>query len=142
MKKVLIDINVLLDFLVQREFHEIAAEIVDLCFENHLEGYLCAHEVTTMSYFLDKHHRDPAGLKTILTTILDGFRIIPADATVFRNALLSSLTDFEDAVIETSAYAHELDCIITRNIADFRRSRVPALLPEAFMLENPPPAGS
>ena len=52
MKKVLIDLNIILDFLNKRNFHEEAANIINMCVEKKLFGFIAAHEITTLSYFL------------------------------------------------------------------------------------------
>jgi hypothetical protein len=52
---------------------------------------------------------------------------------VLRSAILSPLSDYEDAVVEISANRYGLDCIISRNIADFKNARIPAILPEDFL---------
>ena len=49
MKKVLIDLNIILDFLNRRNFHQKAAQLINMCAESTLTGYICAHEVTTLS---------------------------------------------------------------------------------------------
>jgi len=51
---------------------------------------------------------------------LDNFTIIPSIETVFRKALDSEINDFEDAVIDESAQKEKLECIITRNLDDFK----------------------
>ena len=43
------------------------------------------------------------------------------------------MTDFEDAVQASAATVAEIDCIVTRNKRDFRKSPVPAVLPEEFL---------
>ena len=44
MKKILVDLNIILDFLNKRNFHLEAAQLVDMCVEKKLAGYMCAHE--------------------------------------------------------------------------------------------------
>ncbi|GHV41893.1 twitching motility protein PilT [Spirochaetia bacterium] len=134
MKKVLIDINIILDFLAQREFHEIAAEIMTQCFRGELAGHIGAFEVTTLSYFLERIYKDDGTVRNILSTVLDTCSIIPTDEKILRDSLLSPIGDYEDAVIESSALQLGLDYIITRNTADFKQSRIPALPPEEFLL--------
>jgi len=58
MKKVLIDLNIILDFLNKRNFHQEAAQLINMCAESVLTGYICAHEVTTLSYSLFKEQKD------------------------------------------------------------------------------------
>ncbi|GHV18048.1 twitching motility protein PilT [Fibrobacterales bacterium] len=133
MKKVLVDINVILDCLNQRNNFETAAEIINLCEEKEAIGFVGAHEITTLSYFLNKSDKDTARVKTTLLTILDIFSVIPIAGNVLREALLSPINDYEDAVLEVSALAEKLDFIITRNLSDFTDSRVSALTPEEFL---------
>jgi len=59
MKSIVIDINILMDFLFRRDGHEKVAEVFRHCAENRLKGYVCAHEITTLSYFLNKSTTPP-----------------------------------------------------------------------------------
>ena len=49
MIKILIDLNIILDFLNKRNFHVEAAQLINMCVEKKISGYICAHEVTTLS---------------------------------------------------------------------------------------------
>jgi len=134
MKKILIDLNIILDFLNKRNFHKEAAQLIDMCVEKNLEGYLCAHEITTLSYFLLKEQKDKVKVINTLTALLDIFNVIPIDEAVLRDSLISTISDYEDAVIEVSSMKNNIDYIITRNISDFKLSRIPALTPEQLFL--------
>jgi len=134
MKKILIDLNIILDFLNKRNFHKEAAQLIDMCVEKNLEGYLCAHEITTLSYFLLKEQKDKVKVINTITALLDIFNVIPIDEAVLRDSLISPISDYEDAVIEVSSMKNNIDYIITRNISDFKLSRIPALTPEQLFL--------
>ena len=134
MKKVLIDLNIILDFLNKRNFHQEAARLINMCAENVLTGYICAHEVTTLSYFLFKEQKDKNKVVTTISTLFDIFQIIPIDETILKASLLSPITDYEDAVIEASAVRFNIDYILSRNISDFKLSRIPTYTPEQFFL--------
>ena len=134
MKKVLIDLNIILDFLNKRNFHQEAAQLLNMCVESTLSGYICAHEVTTLSYFLFKKQKDKNKVAAIISSLLDIFHVIPIDETILKNSLLSPITDYEDAVIEVSAVAFDIDYILSRNISDFKQSRIPTYTPEQFFL--------
>ncbi len=134
MKKILIDLNIILDFLNKRNYHEEAAHIIDLCVRGLAAGFVCAHEITTLSYFLLKEHKDKPKVIQAITAIMNMFTIISTDETVLRDALLSKITDYEDAVIEASSIKNNIDFIITRNISDFKHSRVQAYTPEQFLV--------
>jgi len=134
MKKVLIDLNIILDFLNKRNFHQEAAQLLNRCVEGKLSGYICAHEVTTLSYFLFKEQKDKNKVAAIISSLLDIFHVIPINETILKNSLLSPITDYEDAVIEVSAVAFDIDYILSRNISDFKQSRIPTYTPEQFFL--------
>lgn len=133
MKKILIDLNIILDFLSKRKFHTEAAHLIDLCITKTLTGYMCAHEVTTLSYFLLKEKGNSSKVINTIRDIMDIFTIIPINESILREALLSPIPDYEDAVIDVSARTLQLDCIITRNLSDFKLSRLPVYTPEAFL---------
>jgi len=61
------------------------------------------------------------------------FQVIEVNAMILGKSLDSEITDYEDAVIEVSAYEDNMDCIVTRDIGDFRKSRVNALTPEELL---------
>ncbi|MCL6336666.1 PIN domain-containing protein, partial [Pectobacterium carotovorum subsp. carotovorum] len=103
MKKVLIDLNIILDFLNKRNFHEEAANIINKNNKKKLFGFIAAHEITTLSYFLLKEKKDKNKATDIISALLDMFNIIPIDEKILREALFSPVKDYEDAVIEVSS---------------------------------------
>ena len=133
MKKITIDLNVILDFLNKRKKHIQAAKIMELCNKNKIQGYLCAHEITTLAYFLMKNHNNSNKVKSVLNELLDMFKIIPITETVLRKALHSKINDYEDAVIEISSQENEIDYIVSRNLNDFKKSNVKTVSPTEFL---------
>jgi predicted nucleic acid-binding protein len=134
MRKILIDLNIILDFLNKRNFHQEAAQLINMCVEKKLSGYICAHEITTLSYFLLKEQKDKTKVINTITALMDIFNIIPIDESILRDSLFSPISDYEDAVIEVSSMKTNIDFIISRNISDFKSSRIPAYTPEQFFL--------
>ena len=51
-----------------------------------------------------------------------------------RKAVSSNLSDFEDAVMTESAFREEMDCIVTRNLGDYKKSALTVYRPEEFLL--------
>ena len=138
MKKVLVDINILLDFLNKREDHISAAAIIDLCIKKKIKGYVCSHEITILSYFLEKHKYPKAQRIRIINSLLDTFSVISVNEKILRNALSSSIDDYEDAVIVESARSEQVDLIITRDLKDFKQSSYDiATASEALVLIGP-----
>jgi predicted nucleic acid-binding protein len=132
MKKVLVDINIILDFLNERNFYKLAKQIMQLCSDKKVQGCVCAHEITTLSYFLEKN-RDNEMVNKILVSIMDMFTIISIDENILRKSLVSKIKDFEDAVIEVSSLQNNVDYIISRDKDDFAESSVPCLYPKDFL---------
>ncbi|MDR1177132.1 MAG: PIN domain-containing protein [Treponema sp.] len=133
MKTILIDLNIIIDYLDKRPGHEKALEIIIQCCLKKVKGYLCAHEITTLSYFLEKNVRDRNKNTKIITVLLKIFEIIEINKTILEKSLFSNLSDYEDAVIEISAKEKNIDYIITRNIKDFKKSQIKPLLPEEYL---------
>lgn len=122
MKKVLIDLNVILDFLNKRGDHLSAAKIMKSCSDKTINGFVCAHEITTLAYFLEKEKIK--NFRNVLSTLLKIFNIIELNKKILTRALTSPINDFEDAVIEVSAIESQLELIISGNLKDFKNSRV------------------
>lgn len=135
MKKVIIDLNIILDFLNKRSFHKEAAAILNFCTEKRIAGFICAHEITTLAYFLLKENKSRSKAISTIDSILNILSTIPINESILREALISQVSDYEDAVIEVSAIKNGIDFIITRNLDDFKKSRITALTPEQFKLE-------
>jgi predicted nucleic acid-binding protein len=133
MKTILIDLNIILDYLNKREGHEKALEIIIQCCLKKVKGYICAHEITTLSYFLEKESKDKnRNIKTI-SGILKMFEIIEINKTILERSLLLNIHDYEDAVIVESASEKGINYIITKNIKDFKNSPIKVLLPEEYL---------
>jgi predicted nucleic acid-binding protein len=63
MKSIVIDINIFMDFLFKRSGHENVAKIFKLCIRKNIKGLTCAHEITTLCYFLEKSEKDLSKVK-------------------------------------------------------------------------------
>jgi hypothetical protein len=46
MKTILLDLNILLDYLFNRDGHEKVTKIIGMCALKRLKGFVCAHEIT------------------------------------------------------------------------------------------------
>ena len=56
--------------------------------------------------------------------------IAPADAESVRYAASLPMADFEDALQVAAARACGARCVVTRNLADYARSPIPAISPQ------------
>ncbi|MCL2381389.1 MAG: PIN domain-containing protein [Treponema sp.] len=133
MKTILVDLNIILDYLEERGGCERAGELIAKCFQGELKGYVCAHEITTLAYFLGKTRKKRTENMNVISRILQIFDVIEINKPILEKAVLSTIADFEDAVIVESAIAKKIGCIVTRNTRDFKNSPVPAMPPEEYL---------
>lgn len=127
--KVLVDLNVLLDFLQKRPpFFDDAASVMDAVLFGKVVGVLPAHAVTTIHYLLARGAaREQSG--EAMRWLLEVFEIAACGKELLRDALLLPMADYEDAVTALAAERSGCSCVITRNLKDFKGSPVPAVLP-------------
>ena len=132
--RVLIDTNVILDWLMCREpFHEAARRVMEESMFGDLEGYIAAHSLTDLFYILRKDF-DIAKRKSLLMFLCEKLQVIPENVEMIKAALKrEDWKDLEDGLQMQCAKEKELDYIITRNIRDFEKSPVPVLIPEKLM---------
>jgi predicted nucleic acid-binding protein len=123
MKKVLIDLNIILDMLNKRMDHKSALAVFDFCVKKKIKGYISSHEITTLSYFLEKQKYNLMKRNIIISNLLDHLSVLTAHEKILRKALVSEISDYEDAVIDELAFNEEVNYIITRDLKDFKNSR-------------------
>ena len=71
----------------------------------------------------------------IVDDLIEMFTVIPVGTTLLREARRLPISDFEDAIVAASAIESKSDFIVTKNIKDFRNSKVNTITPERFMKE-------
>jgi len=137
MTKVLIDTDVLLDFLYEREpFCEESAKILNLCDLNKISGWLTPVILSNIYYMLHKsysHNEIIIKLRELLKIL----NVLSMNEDSVLLALNSEFTDFEDALQNYAAeYNGEINFVITRNIKDYKNSSLKVLTPKDFLSIN------
>ncbi len=117
------ELNIIIDFLNKRHDHEAALAVYDACVKKELAGYVSSHEITTLSYFLEKEKYDRKKRNKIISNLLDNLGVLTANEEILRKSLTSEVEDYEDAVIDELALHEGIDYIITRNLKDFKKSK-------------------
>ena len=126
--RVLIDTNIVLDFLLQREpFFQDAERLFQAIDTGQVIGYVTATTLTDIFYISRKHTRSIEQARQAVSETLIAMAICPIDRDVLESAFNSGLADFEDAVQIFSAVAQELDAILTRDAKGFLSSPVSVL---------------
>ena len=129
MTRILFDVNVILDVLLDRRPHAAPASAAWAAVEDgRAEGFLSAHAVTTLHY-LNGRTIGPRGAKETTEALLSVFEVAPVDGAVLRSAVALAWSDFEDAVTAAAAKRARCQAIVTRNPRDFRHSPVRVLSP-------------
>lgn len=129
--QVLVDTNVLLDYLLIREPYAKEAEmIIKACQEKVISGSIAAHSITNIFYILRKAYTVDER-RSILLDICKLFHVESIDIYKLQNALKNErLSDFEDGLQEECAITSHADYIVTRNIKDFEHGSIPCITPD------------
>ena len=131
---VLIDTNVILDFILKREPHDAdAALLFERLILSKSKVWLTASTITDIYYITRQALHDAAAAKNTIAKLLNTFQIAAVDKKDCLNALDSELDDYEDALVSICAQKAKAEYIITRNERHFEQSPVPALSPHAFL---------
>lgn len=119
MKRLLVDLNVVLDVLLDRRPHVTAASRLWEAIETgKVRGALPAHAFTTIHY-LATRSRGRAFARRTIDELLRVFDVARVDAVVIRKALSYEWPDFEDAVCAAAAVAAGCDVLVTRDPKGF-----------------------
>ena len=133
MRHALVDTNVVLDVLLDRQPHVEGSAAIWAAIETGLaKGSLAAHAITTIHYLVRKE-LGTARAKRTVSSILRVFDVATVDGAVLQEALQLSLPDFEDSVTAAAAQLAGCDFIVTRDPKGFRGSPIRPLTPEAFL---------
>lgn len=130
---ILLDLNVVLDVVQRREPHYTASALVlDRVVRGKVRGCLPAHAFTTIHFLVDRY-RDAATAARTVDWLLHRFEVAGVGRTELERAQALDRGDFEDAVVIAAAESAGCEAIVTRNVADFRDSPVPAVTPEEYL---------
>ena len=130
----LIDTNIVLDYLTNREPHtDEARQIFHYCAEKKVKGYVAAHSITNIFYILRKLFSS-AERKKMLIDLCELVEVCGLQNVQLANALTNeAFDDLEDCIQAECAKTIQADYIITRNVKDFVHSSVLPILPREFL---------
>lgn len=131
--KILIDTNVVLDLLLEREpFVETAIALFEQIERGNLEGYVAATTITNIFYIIRKTEGSEVALAAI-HRLLIGLRFCAVNRQTVETALSLGLKDFEDSIQLACATLNQLDGIVTRDHKDFISSNLPIYSPTELL---------
>ncbi|MEE9371692.1 MAG: PIN domain-containing protein [Saprospiraceae bacterium] len=133
MDKLLVDTNIVLDLLAKREqFVEEAQELFTLSDQRKVKLYVSSLTFANTYYILSQSLKLDNARK-ILRKFKVLVKVLPMDDKIIDLSLESDFKDFEDAIQYHTAIENSLDMIITRNLKDFKLSKIPVLTAENYM---------
>jgi len=127
--RVLLDTDVVLDLLANRQPFVVEASVLWLAHEQgRLEASISPITPVNVFYILRKQiGATPA--RQVVGRLLSGVQICALDRAVLRAADALPMADFEDAVQAAAAVAAGLDALVTRNTKDYASAPLPILTP-------------
>ena len=132
--RLMIETNILLDVLVKREpFYEASREVLRLCEEKKVQGFLSASAATDIFYLVRRHLHSTESAYKCLGYVLDILKVLTVTNEDVINAYTKKAHDFEDCLLAVCAVSNKCDYIITRNKKDFEEFDIETLSPEELL---------
>ena len=134
MTKLLIDINIVIDLLAKREpYYAGAARLFSLADMGQVTLSVSSLTFANTNYTLLKE-TNPQEAKLILRKFKLLADVLPLDDKIINLALNDTeFQDFEDALQYFSALENNQDIIITRNLKDFKKAKIPVMTAEQYL---------
>lgn len=134
MKKLFIDTNIVIDLLSRREpFYDESADLFSLADKKIIKLSISSLTIANTSYILSRQ-LDSKKTKEILRKLRLIVNILPLDDKIVGVALNdNSFNDFENGLQYFTAIENNQDLIITRNLKDFKASKLPTMTARQFL---------
>lgn len=131
--KVLIDTNIIMDVLANREgFAEPASQLFKLCEVGQVQGIVYALSIANIAYIMRKE-LDRSQIEEVISKLGSIFTIADTKADDLKKAAALPIDDYEDALQSVCASRMKADFIVTRNLKDFKNSKVMAIKPSELI---------
>jgi predicted nucleic acid-binding protein len=134
MKKIFVDTNIVIDLLSKREpFFEEAAILFSMADKKQIELSVSSLTIANTSYALLRQLNANTA-KSVLRKLRLIVKVLPLDDKIIGLALNDeTFLDFEDGLQNFIALENEQDLIITRNLKDFKQSKLPVMTARQFI---------
>jgi len=130
----LVDTCIIIDAMQQREpFWQAAAEVLRLAALEQCECYLTAKSLTDIYYLMHRVTHSDTDTRLALHKLTELFLVADAAGDDAVKAIFSETKDYEDAVMIETAKRIGADCIVTRNIKDYKGAAVKVCTPQELV---------
>lgn len=133
MDKILVDTNIVLDLLAEREEFLIETqELFTLSDQKKVNLYISSLTFANTYYVLNQKLKIE-NTRKILRNFKILVTVLPIDDKIISLSLDSDFKDFEDAIQYYTSLENDIDVIITRNLKDFKLSKLPVLTARDYL---------
>ncbi len=134
MRKIFIDTNIVIDLLSRREpFFSEVASLFSLADKKSISLTVSSLTIANTSYTLlrQKTANETKAVLRKLRLIID---VLPLDDKIIGLALNDdTFSDFEDGIQYFTAIENDQDIIVTRNLKDFTKSKLPVMTARQYI---------
>ena len=124
--KVLIDANVLLDYLLIRDEGNYAEQLIERCSNGEIKGYVAFHSISIIWYILEKNKVDKR--RDMIYNLCEILEVVSLSNEDIKKAVRwEEFKDFEDCLQEICAESIHAEYIVTNNVKDFKMSKISPL---------------
>ncbi len=135
MIRIFADNDVIIDFLTRREpFFEEIKDIFQLCMDGKITINISSVTVVNVNYILCKEESRAKAFSQI-EKLVSIVQVLDVGETTIKKALSSNFKVFEDAVQNACAMESKIDILITRNVKDYRKSRLSIMTPKEYLVK-------
>ena len=131
---ILLDTNVLLNYLTNRDDPELEAseKIIELCAKGKIDGYMAFHSLSTIWFVLRKV--EDSTRREMLRDLCSIINVSAASQSEVMAAIdKAEFKDFEDCLQDKCAKEAEADYIVTCNIRDYSEAEIEAIVPSKLL---------
>lgn len=135
MSKILIDTNIVIDLLAKREpFYKSAAQLFSLADKQKLELSISSLTFANTNYVLSRL-KSTQETREILRRFRVLIKVLQLNDKLIDLALNDThFKDFEDGLQYYTAIENEQDIIITRDLKDFKESKIPVMTADEYLV--------
>ena len=131
--KILIDANIALDVLLERQpFYVSGVKVLSLS-KGGIELFLSASTVTDIYYIIRKELKNNEIALTLLKNLLTSVDVAAVTNNEIHRAIDLDWSDLEDAVQYASGETIAVDYLVTRNTSDFSAAHYPVVTPDELL---------
>ena len=132
--RLFIDSDIVLDILLQREpFYVFGQKLLNRCENKAIEISTSALVIANIYYIIAKALGRTEAIDN-LKKLMKILKVLPFDEDCITLAMNSNFNDIEDAMQHFMAIQNHCDVIITRNLKHYKKSLLPVLSAEQYLI--------